>query len=346
MVSVLSLGTMTFGGTGVFGKLGAVDVPGARRQIDICLDAGVNLIDTSDVYSAGLSEEILGEALRGRRDRLLIATKARFPTGPGPNDAGLSRHHLIDACDQSLKRLGTDHIDLYQVHMWDGQTPVEETLTALDMLVQAGKVRYIGCSNFSAWHVMKSLGRSTQLGLTSYVSMQIHYTLEAREVEYELVPIALDQGLGILVWSPLAGGLLTGKYRRSRTCEGESRQLNGWNEPPIRDENRLYDIVDAIIEVGERHGVPAAQVAIAWVMGRPAVTSVIIGARTEDQLIQDIGAAQLRLTDEDRAQLDKVSAPPLLYPYWHQLNASDRLSAADLSLLKTHLARPDQEPRL
>ena len=341
MVSVLSLGTMTFGGAGAFGKLGAVDVQGARRQIDICLDAGVNLVDTSDVYSAGLSEEILGEALRGRRDRLLVATKARFPTGLGPNDAGLSRHHLIEACDQSLKRLGTDHIDLYQVHMWDGQTPVEETLTALDMLVQAGKVRYIGCSNFSAWHVMKSLGRSTQLGLTSYVSMQIHYTLEAREVEYELVPIALDQGLGILVWSPLAGGLLSGKYRRSKTPEGESRQLNGWNEPPIRDENRLYDIVDAIIEVSERHGVPPAQVAIAWVMGRPAVASVIIGARTEDQLVQDLGAARLPLTDEDRARLDNVSAPPLLYPYWHQLTASDRLSAADLSLLKTHLVRPD-----
>jgi aryl-alcohol dehydrogenase-like predicted oxidoreductase len=337
-VSVLTLGTMTFGGKGPFAAVGSTDVAGARRQIDLSLDAGVNLIDTADVYSDGASEEILGEAIRGRRDRVLLATKARFPMGEGPNDAGLSRQHLIAACDASLRRLGTDYVDLYQVHEWDGLTPVEETLEALDELVTAGKVRYVGCSNFSAWHLMKSLCVAERRGLPRYVSQQIYYSLQAREAEYELVPAALDQGLGILVWSPLAGGLLSGKYRRNQPAPAGSRHLSEWDEPPVRHQDRLYDIVEVLVEIGDANGVSAAQVALAWLLGRPAVTSLVIGARTEEQLAANLRAADLRLTEEERARLDEVSAPPLLYPYWHQAKtAFDRLSAADLSLLAPHL---------
>ena len=218
-VSSMTLGTMTFGGQGGFGKVGSTDVDGAKRQVDMCLDAGINLFDTANIYSAGESEEILGQAVSGRRDDLLLATKARMTMGDGPNDAGLSRYHIIRQCEESLRRLGTDYIDLYQVHEWDGITPQDETLEALDTLVKSGKVRYIGSSNYSGWQLMKALGTSERLGLERYVSQQIHYTLQAREAEYELVPIALDQGCSILVWSPLAGGLLSGKYRRDKDAE-------------------------------------------------------------------------------------------------------------------------------
>jgi aryl-alcohol dehydrogenase-like predicted oxidoreductase len=337
-VSALTLGTMTFGGRDKFADVGTTDVKTAARQLDICLDAGVNFVDTADVYSDGLSEQILGQIIRGRRDRLLLATKARFPMGSGPNDEGLSRHHLIAACDASLQRLGVDHIDLYQVHQWDGQTPLEETLDALDTLVHAGKVRYIGCSNYSAWHVTKALGISERRGFERFVSEQIHYTLQAREAEYELVPLAISEGLGILVWSPLAGGLLSGKYRRDEDPPPGSRHLTEWNEPPIRDEERLYDIVDVLVEVGEAHGVSAAQVSIAWLLGRPGVTSVVVGARTEEQLADNLAAAELELSGEERARLDDVSAPPLLYPYWHQAaSAADRLGPADLTLLGRYI---------
>ena len=234
-VSVLSLGTMTFGGKGAFGKTGSTDVEGARRQIDLCLDAGINLFDTADIYSAGLSEEFLGQALKGRRDKVLVATKARFRTGDGPNDAGSSRYHLVEACDASLKRLGTDRIDLYQLHEWDGQTPLEETLEALDSLVRSGKVRYVGLSNFSGWHLMKTLCVSEREKRVRPVSQQIHYTLQAREAEYELMPISVDQELGILIWSPLAGGLLSGKYRRGHQPPEGTRQLANWGEPPVHD---------------------------------------------------------------------------------------------------------------
>ncbi|OWJ65970.1 aldo/keto reductase [Inquilinus limosus] len=337
-VSTITLGTMTMGGKGNFAKVGNAGVAEARRQIDLCLDAGVNLIDTADVYSTGGSEEIIGEVLGGRRKNgVLIATKARFPMGDGPNDRGLSRHHLIEACEASLRRLRTDVIDLYQVHQWDGQTPLEETIDALDSLVRQGKVRYIGASNYSGWHLMKALGVSDRTHRQRFVSQQIHYTLEAREAEYELVPVSIDQGLGILVWSPLAGGLLSGKHRRGVTPEG-TRQLAGWGEPPIRDEDRLWAIVDALVAIAEARGVSGAQVALAWLLGRPAVTSVIIGGRTEAQLQDNLGAADLVLTAEERAALDKVSAPPVLYPYWHQLRtAKDRLGPADLSLLGPHL---------
>jgi aryl-alcohol dehydrogenase-like predicted oxidoreductase len=337
-VSVLTLGTMTFGGRGKFGMVGSTDVTAAARQVDMCLDAGVTLFDTADAYSSGESEEILGQAIAGRRDQVLLATKARMPVGEGPNDAGLSRHHLIRQCEASLRRLGTDHIDLYQAHEWDGVTPLEETLEALDTLVRSGKVRYVGCSNHAGWQLMKALGVSERLGLQRYVSQQIYYSLEAREAEYELVPLALDQGCGILVWSPLAGGLLSGKYRRDRDAS-EGRHLSGWDEPPVRDSDKLYDTVEVLVEIADGHGVSAAQVALAWLLGRPGVTSVVIGARTEEQLADNLAAAELRLSDEERRRLDEVSVPPLIYPFWHQAKtASDRLSPVDLSLLASHLS--------
>jgi len=304
----------------------------------MCLDAGVNLIDTADVYSDGRSEEIVGEAVRGRRDRVLLATKARMPMGDGPNDAGLSRHHLIRSCEASLRRLGTDYIDLYQVHEWDGQTPLEETLDALDHLVSSGKVRYIGCSNYAAWQLTKALWISDREGLASFVSQQVYYSLQARDIEYELVPLCLDQGLGILVWSPIAGGLLSGKYRRGVEPPAGSRHLGDWSEPPVHDEDKLYDTIEELVAIGEDHGVSAARVALSYIMAKPAVTSVIVGARTPEQLADNLAAAELTLSADEMDRLDAVSAQPLLYPYWHQAkSASDRLSAADLTLLARHV---------
>jgi aryl-alcohol dehydrogenase-like predicted oxidoreductase len=303
----------------------------------MCLDAGVNLFDTANIYSGGQSEAILGEAISGRRDDLLLATKVRMSVGEGPNDTGLSRHHIIRQCEESLRRLDTDYVDLYQVHEWDGLTPLEETLEALDTLVRSGKVRYVGSSNYAGWQLMKALGISERFGLQRYVSQQIHYTLQAREAEYELVPVALDQGCSILVWSPLAGGLLSGKYRRDEDAS-EGRHVEGWDEPPVRDADKLYDIVDALVEIAEGRGVSAAQVALAWLLGRPSVASVIIGARTNEQLADNLGAAELGLSEEERRRLDEVSAPPLIYPFWHQAKtASDRLGPADLPLLNPHL---------
>jgi aryl-alcohol dehydrogenase-like predicted oxidoreductase len=269
---------------------------------------------------------------------VLIASKVRFRMGDGPNDAGLSRLHLIEACEASLKRLGTDHIDLYQLHEWDGQTPLEETLEALDSLVRSGKVRYVGLSNFSGWHLMKTLCVSEREKRVRPVSQQIHYTLQAREAEYELVPVSIDQGLGILVWSPLAGGLLSGKYCRGHKPPEGTRQLANWGEPPVYDQEKLYDIVEVLITIADGRGLSAAQVALAWLIGRPGVSSVIIGARTDAQLQDNLKAADVVLTTEERARLDAVSAPALLYPYWHQAStASDRLSPADVSLLGPHL---------
>jgi aryl-alcohol dehydrogenase-like predicted oxidoreductase len=337
-VSVLTMGTMTFGGRGGFADVGSTDVDEARRQVDMGLDAGINLIDTADVYSAGLAEEILGEVLRGRRDDVLVASKVRMTMGSGPNDAGLSRQHIITGCEASLRRLGTDHIDLYQVHEWDGQTPLEETLQALDLLVQSGKVRYVGASNYAAWQLMKALGTADRTGLPRFVSQQIYYSLQGREAEYELIPLAVDQGLGVLVWSPLAGGLLSGKYRRNTEAPAGSRQLTDWGEPPVYDQEGLYDIIEVLVGIGEQRGVSAAQVALAYLLGKPAVTTLVIGARTSGQLADNLAAADLRLTDAEREQLDKASAPPLIYPYWHQAKtASDRLSPADLTLLGPYI---------
>jgi aryl-alcohol dehydrogenase-like predicted oxidoreductase len=339
-VSALTLGTMTFGGTGAFSQVGSTDREQARRIVDRSLDEGINLIDTADVYSGGLSEEIVGSVIEGRRERLLVASKARFRMGDGPNDAGLSRHHLIRACEASLHRLGVDHIDLYQTHEWDGLTPVEETVEALDTLVREGKVRYVGCSNFAGWHLMKSLATADRMGAQRYVSQQIHYTLQAREAEYELIPAGLDQGVGVLVWSPLAGGLLSGKYRRDREAPAGSRQLSDWGEPPVRDREALWKIVDELVEIADGHGVSAAQVALAWLLARPGVSSIVIGARTEEQLADNLAAASLTLGEAEHARLEAVSRPPLLYPFWHQAaSAADRLSGADRTLLGRHLDR-------
>jgi aryl-alcohol dehydrogenase-like predicted oxidoreductase len=333
-VSEFTLGTMGFGGTGWASPIGHIGVDGAREQIAIARDAGVNLIDTADVYSAGLAEEILGEALGSAREEVLIATKVRMPMGDGPNDSGLSRHHIIRGAEASLRRLKTDYIDLYQVHEWDGQTPLEETLTALDDLVRSGKVRYIGASNYAAWHLMKALAISDSRLLERFASQQIYYSLQNRDAESELVPVSIDQGLGILVWSPLAGGLLSGKYRRGITAPAGSRHLTEWSEPPVNDEDKLYDTIEIAVKIGETHGVSAAQVSLAYLLAKPAVTSLIVGARTPEQLRDNLAAADLRLSPDEIAALDDASGEPLRYPYWHQRNtSSERLSPADLSLI-------------
>jgi aryl-alcohol dehydrogenase-like predicted oxidoreductase len=337
-VSVLTMGTMTFGGGGGFAKVGSSDTTEARALIHQCVDAGVNLLDTANVYSSGRSEEIIGEALGGKRPGgLLIASKVRFTMGDGPNDVGLSRHHILAAVDASLKRLRTDVLDILYLHEWDGMTPLEETLGALDTLVQQGKVRYVGCSNFSAWHLMKALAVSDARGLPRFVTQQIHYTLEAREAEYELAPIAVAEGVGILVWSPIAGGLLSGKYGPDKAS---ARQLAGWREPPIRDEARLWRIVEVLKDVAAAHGVSGAQVALAWLLGRPGVTSLVIGGRNADQFADSLNAPDLMLAPEERARLDEVSAPPILYPYWHQYQtARSRFGAADRVLDRGPLDR-------
>jgi aryl-alcohol dehydrogenase-like predicted oxidoreductase len=331
-VSVLTMGTMTFGGSEKIGNTSRSD---AARQVDMCLDAGINLYDTANVYNAGVSEEILGEVLaeNGRRRKALIATKVRFKMGNGPNEIGLSRHHIVAQAEASLKRLKTDVIDLYQVHEWDGMTPIEETMEALDTLVRHGKVRYIGCSNYSGWHIMKALMAADRRQSQRFVSQQIHYSLHSRDAEYELVPISQDQGLGILIWSPLAGGLLSGKYRRDSAPES-GRHVGGFREPPVYDWDKLYSVIDVVVAIAEARGVSGAQVALSWALGRPGVTSVIIGGRTGAQFQDNIAAAAFKLSSEERQRLDDVSRAPLLYPYWHQsFTAQDRLSPVDLDLI-------------
>ncbi len=338
-VSVLSLGTMGFGTSGSFERVGSVDVDAAKDQVAMCLDAGVNLFDTADMYSRGGSEEVLGQALGARRDDILLATKVRFPMGDGPNDAGLSRHHIIRSCEASLRRLGTDWIDLYQLHERDGVTPPEETLEALDLLVRQGKVRYVGVSNFAAWQVMKYQGVAERDHLPRFVSQQIHYSLLSRDAEYELIPMSVDEGLGNLIWSPLAGGMLTGKYRRGGT-EGTARyaELNEHTEPPVHDPEELFDVVEVIMGVAEAHGVSAAQVSIAYLLGKPGVTSIVIAGRTRGQLADNLAALDLRLTADDVARLDAATEPRLIYPFWHHLAcAADRLSAGDRTLLGPRL---------
>ncbi len=335
-VSTIALGTMGFGGTDWAVPVGQIDIDGARRQIGIVRDAGVNLFDTADAYSAGRAEQILGAALGSSRDEVLIATKVRMQVGAadGPNDLGLSRHHIVRSAEASLRRLGTDHIDLYQVHEWDGQTPLEETLSALDALVTSGKVRYVGASNYSGWQLMKALWTADRHGTQRFVSQQIHYTLQARDAERELIPVSIDQGLGVLVWSPLAGGLLSGKYRRGQDAPEGTRRFQGWDEPPVPDEDKLYDTIDVLVDIAEQRGVSAAQIAIAWTLSRPAVSSVIVGARTEEQLRDNLAGATIELTADEIARLNRVSAQPLNYPYWHQRRtAGDRLGPADAGLL-------------
>ncbi|MBL8790022.1 MAG: aldo/keto reductase [Rhizobiales bacterium] len=342
-VSLHSLGTMHFSSEGMFGKIGTVSVKDAARMVDICIDHGVNLIDTANVYTTGKSEEALGAALKGKSGQVMVGTKVRFPMGKGPNEQGNSRWHIINECEASLKRLGRDHIDIYYLHEWDGMTPVEESMAALDRLVRDGKVRYIGCSNFSAWHIMKCMMAADRHNFEKFVVQQIHYTLESRDAEYELLPLSMDQGIGVQVWSPIAGGLLSGKFRKGVTPE-LSRHINDWGEPPIRDEARLYRIIEAIVQVAEGRGVSGAQVALSWLAGRPGVCNIIVGARNEAQLKDNLAASSLVLTAEERKLLDDVSLQPLIYPYWHQLNAASRLGPADLTLMAPHVAA--MKPRM
>ena len=336
-VSVMTMGTMTFTHARE-SPVGAVGLEEARRQIDLCLDHGVNMLDTANFYSFGESEDIIGQALGAKRQDVLLATKARLPMGKGPNESGNSRLHLIASCEASLRRLRTDHVDLFLLHQWDGETPLEETLSALDALVASGKVRYVGCSNFSGWHIMKALGVSERLGLQRFVAQQIHYTLQAREAEYELVPISLSEGLGIMVWSPIAGGLLSGKFRRGQGGPEGARHTLGRSDPPIRDEDALFEIIDAITAIADDRGVSGAQVALAWLLERPGIATVVIGGRNENQFRDSLAAVDLELTEDERRELDAVSELPLLYPYWHQLKwARDRLSPADMALLRPYL---------
>jgi len=324
-VPVLSLGTGTFGGVGdMFKKWGATDVAEASRLIDVCLEHGVNFFDTADIYSGGASEEILGAALKGRRDKALISTKATFTTGDGPNDVGSSRYHLIEACNASLKRLGTDHIDLYFMHGFDALTPVEETLSALDNLITAGKIRYIGASNFSGWHTMKSLATAERLGLNRYVAYQGYYSLVGRDYEWELMPLSLDQGLGTMVWSPLGWGRLTGKIRRgSKPTEGRIAQGGDVGGPQV-DEEYLYNVVDALDVVAAEVGKTVPQVALNWLLQRPGVSNIVVGARNEEQLKQNLGAVGWNLTPEQVAKLDAASSRHPTYPYWHQMGFDSR----------------------
>lgn len=326
-VPELSLGTGTFGGRGeMFGAFGKTDVDEARRLVDICLEAGLTMFDSADIYSSGAAEEILGQAIAGRRDQVLISTKGTFRIGDGPNDVGSSRHHLIESVEASLRRLGTDYVDLYQLHGFDAVTPVEEVLATLDDLVRAGKIRYIGCSNFSGWHLMKSLAVSERYGWPRYVAHQAFYSLVGRDFEWELMPLALDQGVGTVVWSPLGWGRLTGKIRRGQprpeTTRLDSEVAMSFG-PPVPEEH-LYDVVDAIDEVAAEIGKTVPQVAINWLLGRPTVATVIIGARNEEQLRQNLGAVGWRLTPAQVARLDAASATTLAYPYWHQRGFEER----------------------
>lgn len=337
-ISTLTLGTMGYGGRGWATSVGTLDVSDARRQLDLAHAAGVNTVDTADVYSFGLSEEILGEALGSRRDDWIVATKVRMGMGDGPNDAGASRHHIIKSADDSLRRLRTDYIDLYQLHEWDGITPLEETWSALDHLVQSGKVRYVGISNYTGWQTVKAMWAAEKGGFAKPIATQVHYSPQTRDIENEVIPAAMDQGLGILVWSPLAGGLLSGKYRRGEEAPEGSRRFQGWTEPPVYDEDLLYNLIDLLVEIGDGHGVSAAQVALAWTLGRPQVTSLIIAGRTDDQLKDNLAAADFSLSAEERKLIDDLTLPDLRYPYWHQRNTStDRMSAADLSLIGQYL---------
>ena len=320
-VPVLSLGTGTFGGgTEFFRAWGATDVADATRLVDVCLDAGLTMFDSADVYSKGVAEEILGQAIKGRRERVIISTKGSFRMGPGPNDLGSSRHYLTRAVEASLRRLGTDYIDLYQLHGFDAQTPIEEVLHTLDDLVRAGKIRYIGCSNFSGWHLMKSLAVSDRYGLSRYVAHQAYYSLVGREYEWELMPLALDQRVSAVVWSPLGWGRLTGKIRRGQPIPQVSRlqsTLAASLGPQVPEEH-LYTVVDALDAVARETGKTVPQIALNWVMRRPSVANVIIGARDETQLRDNLGALEFALTPEQMAALDRASAVTPVYPYWHQ----------------------------
>ncbi|HIC7210235.1 aldo/keto reductase [Burkholderia stabilis] len=328
-VPVLSFGAGTFGGTGpLFSAWGNTGVAEARRLVDICLEAGVNLFDTADVYSDGESERVLGAAIKGRRDQVLISTKTGLPTGDGPNDAGTSRARLVRAVDAALRRLDTDYIDLLQLHAFDASTPVEEVMSTLDDLVRAGKLRYIGVSNFAGWQIMKSLAAADRHGWSRYVANQVYYSLVGRDYEWDLMPLGADQGLGALVWSPLGWGRLTGKIRRNAPLPEGSRLHETASYGPPVDDSRLYDVVDALDAIAEETGKTVPQIALNWLLQRPTVSSVIIGARNEEQLRQNLGAVGWSLTDAQVAKLDAASAVEAPYPYfpYHRQPAFARLN--------------------
>jgi aryl-alcohol dehydrogenase-like predicted oxidoreductase len=332
-VPVLSFGTGTFGGGGEFFKAwGSTQVEEATRLVNLCLDAGVNMFDTANVYSDGVSEQILGKAITGLRNKLLISTKATFPLGEGINDYGSSRFNLIRACEDSLKRLGTDYIDIYHMHGFDANTPVEEILKSLENLIQSGKVRYIACSNYSGWHLMKSISISERYGWSKFVAHQAYYSLVNRDFEWELMPLGIDQKIGTIVWSPLANGKLTGKYRRNQPPPADARVAQGGSAviTAVMDDERLFNILDVIDAISKETGKTIAQISLNWLLQRPTVSNIIIGARNEEQLKQNLGAVDWNLTLEQVKRLDQVSEilPP--YPYWHQrqfpmLNAAPRL---------------------
>ena len=325
-VPTLSFGTGTFGGTTeFFQRWGQTDVAEAKRMVDLCLDSGVGFFDTADVYSKGASEEILGLALKGKRDKALISTKGTFPMGDGDNERGSSRYHIVRACEASLKRLGTDHIDVYFMHGFDALTPVEETLRALDDLISAGKIGYIGASNFSGWHLMKALAASEKYGLARYVAYQGYYSLVGRDYEWELMPLGLDQGVGLMVWSPLGWGRLTGKIRRGEAPKsGRLATKGGEQGGPEVDDEYLYGVVDMLDEIAKETGKSVAQISLNWLLSRPTVANIVVGARTEDQLKQNLGAIGWSLTEEQIGRLDAASRKTPAYPYWHQMGFNDR----------------------
>jgi len=325
MVPALSLGTGTFGGgNAFFAAWGSTDADGARNLVDICLEHGLTMFDTADVYSNGIAEQVLGKAIAGRRDQVLLSTKATFRSGSGPNDVGSSRHHLRAAVEGSLRRLGTDYVDLFQLHAFDALTPVEETLGTLDELVREGKIRYLGVSNFSGWHLMKSLAASDRLGLQRYVAHQAYYSLVGRDYEWELMPLGLDQGVSAVVWSPLGWGRLTGMIRRGSGIPAQSRLHATADKGPPVDDELLYKVVDALDAVGEEVGRSVPQVALNWLLERPTVANVIVGARDEKQLRENLGAVGWKLSTDQVRRLDEASAVTRPYPYWHQEGFTER----------------------
>lgn len=324
-VSALCFGTGTFGGNHpFFAKWGNSDVTEAGKLIDLCLDAGINLFDTADVYSFGQSEEILGQVLSGRRDKVLISSKATFRMSDEPNDVGHSWYHLQHSVEASLKRLGTDYLDLFILHGFDAKTAVDETLRTLENLVQSGKVRSVGCSNYSGWHLMKSLAASEHYGLPRFTVQQVHYSLLRRELEWELMPLALDQNVGTMVWGPLSQGRLSGKYRRNQPMPRGSRVDQGAGEGPAVADEFLYGIVDVLEEISAETGKTVSQVSLNWLLQRPTVATVIVGARNEAQLVDNLGAVGWNLSDEQVERLDRVSETDTIYPYWHQRNFTER----------------------
>jgi aryl-alcohol dehydrogenase-like predicted oxidoreductase len=345
-VSKLVFGTLTFAGTKQFATVGSTAGDDARRQVDIALDAGVNAFDTANLYSYGDAERVLGEALAGRRPRALIFTKVGFPVGDAPNDGGASRAHILDQIDQSLQRLRTDHIDLYFIHLWDGATPVEETVETMSGLVKAGKIRYWGVSNYSGWSLAKTVMTARAAGLVAPVAHQLYYTAEAREAEYELLPAATELGVSSMIWSPLGQGVLSGKLARDQKAPSDSRQGSPtWKEPWVMDRERLYRVIDALKEVAAQRGATVPQVALAWVKDRPNVGPIVVGARGEQQLRDNLAAVAITLTQEQHDRIEAAARPAPIYPYWHRaMHAIARATPAEAEYLRRHRQTLTGEP--